>query len=125
MNTTVGEFDPAAPVRLTEAALRHLRQQIRSTTALGLRLTVKESGCTGYRYVLDLVQGEAPAGDLRVAVADDVVLWLDPQALDIVRGTTIDYAREGVNSTLRFLNPNVQDSCGCGESFNVTAGSGN
>ncbi len=123
MNATVGEFDPATPVRLTDAALRHLRQQIGSSGALGLRFAVKESGCTGYRYVLDLVH-EAPVDDLELRVTDDVRLWIDPKALAIVRGTTIDYTREGLNSALRFLNPNVQDSCGCGESFNVSAGGG-
>ena len=119
MNATVAEFDPAMPVRVTETALRHFRQQIAAKGAAGLRLGVKQSGCTGYKYVLDLVN-EAPADDVLIAVATDVALWVDPTALPIVRGTTIDYAREGVNSAVRFLNPNVQDRCGCGESFNVS-----
>ena len=34
-------------------------------------------------------------------------------------GTELDFAREGLNEGFKFNNPNVQDSCGCGESFNV------
>ena len=34
-------------------------------------------------------------------------------------GTTIDYVKEGVNSNLSFINPNVSAQCGCGESFSI------
>ncbi len=123
MNDTVLTFDPATPVRATENALRHLRERIAAAGAAGLRLGVKESGCTGYKYVLDLAS-EAQADDLPVALGEGVTLWVDPHALGIVRGTTIDYVREGVNSVLRFVNPNAQDYCGCGESFNVATEAG-
>ena len=33
--------------------------------------------------------------------------------------TELDYAREGLNEGFKFNNPNVKDSCGCGESFNI------
>ena len=36
-----------------------------------------------------------------------------------MRGTTVDYVREGLNSLLRFGNPNAKDYCGCGESFSI------
>lgn len=118
MNDVVAEFDPTVPVRVTEAALRHLREQIATAGGAGLRLGIKESGCTGYRYVLDVVT-EAPADDVQVAAAPDITLWIDRNALGVVRGTTIDYVREGINRVLRFDNPNTRDQCGCGESFNV------
>jgi len=31
----------------------------------------------------------------------------------------VDYVREGLQSGLKFNNPNVKDACGCGESFNT------
>jgi Fe-S cluster assembly iron-binding protein IscA len=37
----------------------------------------------------------------------------------MVQGTEVDYATEGLNSTIKFNNPNAQDLCGCGESFSV------
>ena len=120
MNTAieVQHVDPQAPVTVTEAALRHFRQQIAAAKAAGLRLSVKESGCTGYMYVLDL--GEAPpADDLLMELATDVRLWIDRGSLQILRGTTVDYVCEGLNSLLRFGNPNAKDYCGCGESFSI------
>jgi iron-sulfur cluster assembly protein len=43
----------------------------------------------------------------------------DPLSLRYLAGTEMDYVREGLNAGFRFNNPNVEDTCGCGESFNV------
>ncbi len=119
----VQHVDPQAPVTVTDAAVRHFRQQILAANAAGLRLSVKESGCTGYMYVLDLAEAP-PADDLLMQLADDVRLWIDRASLPVLRGTTVDYVREGLNSLLRFGNPNAKDYCGCGESFSIEAGAG-
>lgn len=115
----VQHVDPQAPVTVTDAAVRHFRQQIGAARAAGLRLSVKESGCTGYMYVIDLVDAP-PADDLLLELASDVRLWLDRASLPVLRGTVVDYVREGLNSVLRFGNPNAKDYCGCGESFSVS-----
>jgi iron-sulfur cluster assembly accessory protein len=117
--TVVQHVDPqAAPVRLTEAAVRHFRQTLAASNSPAIRLSVKESGCTGYMYVLDLAESPGEK-DLELHPGEGVTLLVDRGSLGILHGTTVDYVREGVNSVLRFLNPNVQDQCGCGESFNV------
>jgi len=54
-----------------------------------------------------------------VDLANGVTLFLEPAALAFLRGTEIDYTREGVNRSLKFNNPNVTAECGCGESFSV------
>jgi len=119
----VQHVDPGVPVTVSEAAVRHFRQQIAAARAAGLRLGVKESGCTGYMYVLDLVDSP-PADDLLLELAADVRLWVDRGSLSLLRGTTVDYVREGLNSVLRFGNPNARDYCGCGESFSVEDSAG-
>jgi iron-sulfur cluster assembly protein len=44
---------------------------------------------------------------------------VDPKSLPYLEGMELDFAREGLNEGFKFNNPNVKDSCGCGESFNV------
>ena len=39
--------------------------------------------------------------------------------LPYLDGMEVDYAKQGLNEGFRFRNPNVKDTCGCGESFNV------
>ncbi|MFG1498181.1 iron-sulfur cluster assembly accessory protein [Saccharospirillum sp. HFRX-1] len=116
---SVESFDPnqAAPaVTMTAAAVEHARRQIQQAGASGIRLAVKESGCSGYMYVVDFVS-EADDSDLQFAVADDVTLFVEKSALPIVRGTEIDFGADGVNRVIKFNNPNVSAECGCGESF--------
>ncbi len=119
---SVESFDPtsAPAVTMTAAAIEHARRQIQQAGAQGIRLAVKESGCSGYMYVVDFV-AQADDTDFSFAVADDVTLFVQKDALPIVRGTEIDFAKEGVNRIIKFRNPNVTAECGCGESFVVEA----
>ncbi len=83
----------------------------------GLRLGVRTSGCSGMAYVLEFVD-EVNAED-RVFEHQGVKVIVDSKSLIYLDGTELDYVREGLNEGFKFNNPNVKDSCGCGESFNV------
>ena len=48
-----------------------------------------------------------------------VQVLVDAKSLPFLQGMEVDYVREGLNQRLAFRNPNVKDSCGCGESFSV------
>lgn len=118
---SVEQFNPeqASLIEVTPAAIKHFGQQLAAdNTATAVRLSVKESGCTGFMYVLDLV-AEPEAGDREFVLQDEVTLYVAEASEKVIRGTKIDYVTEGVNRQLAFLNPNAKDYCGCGESFNV------
>lgn len=116
---SVSTFDPAAPaVTMTEAALHHFEAALAANAGKILRLSTKTSGCTGYAYVLDLVETPQP-DDTVLQPGGEVTLAVDRETLALVRGTEIDFIREGVNSVIKFNNPNVVAECGCGESFSV------
>ncbi|MCM5704366.1 HesB/IscA family protein [Larsenimonas salina] len=84
---------------------------------LGLRVTVKPSGCSGYSYVLDFA--DSVTDDDNVFEEHDVKVIVDNEALGVLDGTEVDYVKEGLNRFFKFNNPNVKDECGCGESFSV------
>lgn len=114
-------YDPneAPSVSMTEAAIAHVRKQLVKNPAMkGIRLGVKKSGCSGFKYDIEFVEQPA-SGDQIIDVADDVKLYVAADAAPYVRGTEIDFTREGLNSTIKFNNPNAKDLCGCGESFSV------
>lgn len=114
-------IDPAATVegiRLTEAAAAHVqRQLVQRGRGEGLRVGVRPSGCSGLAYVLEFVD-EVQAEDA-VFEEHGVSIFIDPKSLVYLRGTELDFVREGLNEGLQFRNPNVSSECGCGESFNV------
>ncbi len=105
-------------VIITPAAAKHFAKQLEKEHADAVRLSVKESGCTGFMYVMDLVN-EPSDGDLVLDVSDQVKVFLDQKSLPVLQGTEVDYELEGVNRTIKFKNPNAKDHCGCGESFNI------
>jgi len=115
----VSTFDPRAII-VTDAARAHLRGQIATSGHPFLRLGVKESGCNGFMYTLDYI--DAPAsGDLACQVDEAVTVYVSAADLPMVRGTEVDYVTEGLNSSLKFKNPNAAAYCGCGESFAVAS----
>ena len=63
---------------------------------------------------------DAIPDDSRVFEFDDEVkVVVDNQHWDLLRGTHIDLVTEGLNSSLKFENPNADTQCGCGESFSL------
>jgi iron-sulfur cluster assembly accessory protein len=117
---SIASFNPQQDtVIVTPAAAAHFKRQLSaSKESAAVRLSVKQSGCTGWMYVVDLV-AEGKADDLHVPLVDGVELLIDAKSLSVVSGTEIDYVTEGVNRQLKFNNPRVKDYCGCGESFSV------
>ena len=102
-------------ISVSEEAARHLRKQI---SKRGVRISVKESGCTGYMYIMDEADN-SEEGDLTMTLDNGLEVFVDAQALPLLKGTEIRYELEGVNRSIKFHNPNVTAACGCGESFHV------
>jgi iron-sulfur cluster assembly protein len=105
-------------ITLTEAAAERVKTFLANRgKGAGLRLGVKTSGCSGMAYVLEFAD-EVEEGDV-VYEDHGVKVIISPKSLVYLDGTELDYTREGLNEGFKFNNPNVKDSCGCGESFNV------
>ena len=112
-------FDPEG-ITITPRALTHVKRQLRGQNATVLVLSVKESGCNGYMYELDYARGD-PANGRSFRFAENVSVFVEDQDWPYVRGTEIDYETEGLNSMLKFNNPNADAKCGCGESFSIAS----
>lgn len=105
-------------ITLTEKAAIHITRYIeRRGKGIGLRFGVRTTGCSGLAYKLEYVDAAAP--DDHVFISHGVKVFVDPKSMPYIDGTELDYAREGLNEGFKFFNPNVQDACGCGESFKV------
>jgi len=105
-------------VSMTENAAKHVRKSLdKRGKGIGLRLAVRTSGCSGMAYVLEFAD-QAEAQD-QIFESHGLKIVIDPKSLAYLDGTELDYAREGLNEGFKFNNPNVKNSCGCGESFNT------
>ena len=106
-------------VQLTEAAARHVQKMLDKRGAgLGLRLGTRVSGCTGFAYVVDYA--DQLQDDDTVFESFGVKVIVDRKSLANLEGTVVDYQKSNaINAGFEFNNPNVADTCGCGESFSV------
>ena len=105
-------------ILLTPAAAERVKTFIASRgKGLGLRLGVRKTGCSGFAYVVNYADDSA-ASDL-VFEDHGVKVFVDPDSLPLINGTTVDFVKQGLNEAFRFHNPNIKGECGCGESFNV------
>ncbi len=105
-------------ITVTERAAKHVSNFLaKRGKGIGLRLGVRTTGCSGMAYKLEFVD-EVQADDVRFE-SGGVVVFVDPKSLPYLDGMELDFAREGLNEGFKFNNPNVKNTCGCGESFNV------
>ena len=105
-------------ITLTESAARQIQNQLaKRGKGLGLRVGVKKVGCSGFAYTFDYAD-EVRTGD-RTFEAHDAKILVDADSLSFLDGSRVDFVKEGLKQMFKFENPNVDSTCGCGESFSL------
>jgi iron-sulfur cluster assembly accessory protein len=108
----------AHALTLTEAAAERVgliaRRQSRPAI---LRLSVEGGGCSGFQYKFDLA--DAAEADDSVSETAGVKLVVDPVSLDLVAGSTVDFAESLGGAAFKVENPQAAAGCGCGSSFGI------
>jgi iron-sulfur cluster assembly protein len=105
-------------ISLTPAAADRIRKFIVARgQGVGLKLGVRKTGCSGFAYVVNYADQVAPQD--HVFEDQGVKVYVDPDSLALIDGTTVDFVKQGLNEAFRFNNPNIKGECGCGESFSV------
>lgn len=82
-----------------------------------LSIEVNAGGCAGFTYTLNLV--DAPQEDQMILTCDGISLLLDDTSLDMLKGSTLDFATSLMGEAFSLKNPSATSSCGCGTSFSI------
>jgi iron-sulfur cluster assembly protein len=103
---------------VTSRAAKVMRDQLarRNTPNASVRLGIRGGGCTGYSYLFEFDDRDPRASD-HVVTVDGVRVVVDAKSMLLLKGTTVDFETGIRGHGFRFTNPNVKDSCGCGESI--------
>ncbi len=106
-------------VTLTEVAEQRIHDIIANADgdAEGIRVGVKNGGCAGMEYTIDLVK-EADVKDDMVE-SNGAKVYVAPEAVLFLLGTQLDYEVTKLRSGFVFNNPNQTSACGCGESVTL------
>lgn len=117
---SVSTFDNTQILQVDGDAAKHLQRYLqKSPRSIGVHIGVRDSGCSGYAYVLELTE-QQPDDTLRLDVDGDLALFIDTKSVPALSGSTLRLVKEGLNETIKFDNPNAGSYCGCGESFTVS-----
>lgn len=106
-------------ITITEQAKSKIQKLIATKGYAGIRLGVKTTGCSGLAYVLEYVKQYDPDAATINYAQNNFCVLVDKKHEVYLKGTQVDYVRQGLNEGFEFTNPNERDRCGCGESFRV------
>jgi len=105
-------------ITLTASAKQRFLQQLEQRgEGIGIIVGVKKTGCSGYAYTLEFA--DKWRAENHLTIFDNLYIWVEEEALELLEGITIDYVDKGLGSTFEFINPKEKARCGCGESFTV------
>jgi len=113
-------------ISLTETAQKQLLKlsadsEQEGKTDLCLRVGVRQGGCSGMSYTMDLEERS------KIQESDSIIddekngftIACDPKSLLYLFGLQLDYSDALIGGGFQFNNPNAEESCGCGKSFSA------
>ena len=103
------------PPTVTDRAFRKIESSCESKI---LRVAGKGGGCSGFQYVIDIVD-KVNKND-KVFEKYNCRVIIDENSLQFLEGAEIDYSEELIGSSFKISNPNATSSCGCGTSFSFS-----
>jgi len=105
-------------IKITDAASDRVGEILAANpNAAGVRIGVKNGGCAGMEYTVDLVD-EPDEKEDRVETQGGIV-YVAPQAVLFLLGTQLDFEVTKLRTGFVFNNPNQTSACGCGESVEL------
>ena len=110
----------AAPaLRLTSASVEKLL--LKCSNGEFLRIAVDGGGCSGFTYCFEM-DNSLHDDDIKIEQNDKTLVAIDPDSLEYIKGSVLDYQDELIRSAFRITeNPNAskEGGCSCGASFNL------
>ena len=99
-------------LELTNNAIQHILEQTRDMLDPAVRVGITGGGCGGYEYIIEFA--DSIKEDDNILDFGKFIIVIDPDSLPYMKGSTLDFQKEGLNTNFKFANQNVAMACGCG-----------
>lgn len=104
------------PVVVSGAAYDYISEKVLTAGASGVRLSLIEYGCTGFKYCWEYIYSDYSETPDHVTKFENWQLVIDYSDVSKLAGSTIDVKRTNFGEELTVLSPKAAAECGCGES---------
>lgn len=108
------KYHKIAGVMFTDFALSTLHELLENFKGLQIRLDT--GGCSGYNYTYDFKNGPEP-DENEFQISEKLTIYMNNFTFNKLNGTIIDFETGLKGAGLKFINPNVKNSCHCGTSI--------
>ncbi|QCI17532.1 iron-sulfur cluster assembly accessory protein [Buchnera aphidicola (Acyrthosiphon lactucae)] len=111
-------------ITITEDAMKQILFLINlNTDNIGIRLSIKKSGCAGFRYTMNLVKSsefKKEKNEKEISFFyKNILVYIFSKDIPFLEGVKIDFITSNINKIFKFYNAKLDKFCGCGESFSI------
>jgi iron-sulfur cluster assembly accessory protein len=105
---------------LTDACMRHLEKRAHEKgTLVALRIRVTSGGCAGLQYIFSIEPLDDTWEKKLTVTKGNACVVTDALSLPYINGSTVDYQETLMMSHFSISNPNSEEACSCGSSFQL------
>jgi iron-sulfur cluster assembly accessory protein len=105
---------------LTDACARHLEKHSHEKgTFVALRVRVTSGGCAGLQYIFSIEPFDDRWEKKLTVVKGNACVVTDALSLPYINGSIVDYQETLMMSQFSISNPNSEEGCSCGNSFQL------
>ncbi|QCI25346.1 iron-sulfur cluster assembly accessory protein [Buchnera aphidicola (Sitobion avenae)] len=124
INTYLPNKNKWTGISITEDAIKQILFLINlNPDNIGIRLSIKKSGCAGFRYTMKLVKTselKKEKNDKEISFFyKSILIYVLYKDAPFLEGVKIDFVKSNINKIFKFYNSKLEKFCGCGESFSI------
>ncbi len=89
--------------------------------SVGFRLSLADSGCSGYKLAWETIDIEVEDNDQDVLfIVNEIRIYVNEKYVPLLMGCSLDYIKDKFSGLLTIDGTKVTNMCGCKKSFQLS-----
>lgn len=106
-------------MQISDEAKVKLKERLNMVDTKVVKIGTKGTGCNGHSYYMNPISlGDINKLDERIDIGDGYTVVIDNKSFFHLFGTRMGWEQTKLYGHFVWNNPNVESTCGCGESVN-------
>tara|TARA_B100000427_G_C15026716_1_gene385004 strand:- start:86 stop:418 length:333 start_codon:yes stop_codon:yes gene_type:complete len=107
-------------LKISQLALQKITNISKNHNNLPILIGVKGGGCNGLKYYIEPLEDKPNKLDEKITnLHDSPQIYVCGKSVLHIIGSELVWKQDIMGERFDFVNPNVQSTCGCGETFSI------